>query len=170
MDGQFRDVFTALCKGRRRCSRHRMCGRKRVFTALGATPMPARFDTQDAQVVYVYHACTGRVRVRPLLVATGRHPTPRSSEVFYEGAIIREYEQQEPNSNGLQPKSDGLQRKGEIQHHGVRRFFNRSSVRHFYRVRRRTSNSGVFLDLVRHFSQVTLGGFSILCGQHFFER
>ena len=31
----------------------------------------------------------------------------------------------------------------------------RSSVRHFYRVRRRTSNSGVFLDLVRRFFQVT---------------
>ena len=48
----------------------------------------------------------------------------------------------------------------------------RSSVQHFYRVRRRTSNSGVFLDLVRQFFQVTLCGFSrlcILCGPHFFE-
>ena len=51
-------------------------------------------------------------------------------------------------------------------------FIPRSSVRHFYRVRRRTSNSGVFLDLVRRFFQVTLCGFSrlcILCGLHFFE-
>ena len=42
----------------------------------------------------------------------------------------------------------------------------------FNRVRRRTSNSGVFLDLVRQFFQVTLCGFSrlcILCGPHSFE-
>ena len=42
----------------------------------------------------------------------------------------------------------------------------------FYRVRRRTSNSGVFLDLVQQFFQVTLCGFSrlcILCGPHLFE-
>ena len=51
-------------------------------------------------------------------------------------------------------------------------YIPRSSVRHFYRVRRRTSNSGVFLDLVRDFFQVTLCGFSrlcILCGLHLFE-
>ena len=42
-------------------------------------------------------------------------------------------------------------------------YIPRSSVRHFCRVRRRTSNSGVFLDLVRRFFQVTLCGFSRLC-------
>ena len=48
----------------------------------------------------------------------------------------------------------------------------RSSVRYFYRVRRRTSNSGVFLDLVRRFSKslyVYSQGFAFLCGLHFFE-